>query len=207
MVDSLGMEGIIRISRSLPVAFANGSDVRAREDLALGSVFCGLVHDNCKLGTIYGIANALGGYGGARGAICASLFPTIFDATMQKTDRILKELKANPNPSAADTREITYLTRMLHRTAYVAQVLTGNEDATAFDICDYLRDMKETLQIPSLKEIYEFPVSVVTVGHVLSIILCDFCRMMSICAKLRREQPFFPAQRYGAIFIHCCVFC
>ena len=41
MVDSLGMEGIIRISRSLPVAFANGSDVRAREDLALGSVFCG----------------------------------------------------------------------------------------------------------------------------------------------------------------------
>ena len=152
------MEGLIRISRSLPVAVRDGADLRAREDLALGSVFCGLVHDNCRLGTVYGIASALGGYGGARSALCASVFPRIFIATMNKSEKILKELQEKPEPTPAETREISYLSRMLYRTASLAQVLTGSKTASVTDMGNYLCDLKEKLNIPTLNEIYDFKV-------------------------------------------------
>lgn len=179
LVDSLCMEGIVRISRALPVAVKNGGDIRAREDLALGSVFCGLVHDNCKLGTVYGIANALGGFGGARSAICASLFPTIFLVTMHKSEKILNELQAKTNATVADIREISYLSRMLFRTTAVAQILIGSETATVREMGKYLCDMKTLLNIPTLDEICKFEVNTKGCLRFLDLKKFSYFRMIS----------------------------
>jgi len=74
LTDALCREGIVRGARSLVQAVQKGSDLSAREDLCLTSLFGGLALANAKLGAVHGFAAPLGGLLHApHGALCAAL--------------------------------------------------------------------------------------------------------------------------------------
>jgi alcohol dehydrogenase class IV len=78
MTDAFCREGIPRVIRSLPVAYRAGSNARAREDMALGSLMGGLALGNAGLGAVHGFAGVIGGmFPAPHGAVCAALLPHV----------------------------------------------------------------------------------------------------------------------------------
>lgn len=88
IVDSFCVEGIIRISRSIRSSVSDGSNLLAREDMAVGSMLSGLSLANSKLGIVHGIASVLGGgindTAPSHGALCATLLPHVFIKNIEK---------------------------------------------------------------------------------------------------------------------------
>jgi len=89
LVDALCREGLARVFRGLPRAYAaatrgDGSDLEAREDMALASLLGGLALANAGLGAVHGLAGPLGGLTGApHGALCAALLPHVVAANLE----------------------------------------------------------------------------------------------------------------------------
>lgn len=84
LTDGFCLEGLVRVARSLPVAYADGANAAAREDMALGSLLSGLALANGGLGAVHGLAAPLGGLLGApHGMICAALLPAVLRANCQ----------------------------------------------------------------------------------------------------------------------------
>jgi len=78
MTDGLCVEGLRRAARSLRIAFSNGKDTDAREDMAVASLFGGLALANAGLGAVHGFAGPIGGsFSAPHGAICAALLPHV----------------------------------------------------------------------------------------------------------------------------------
>ncbi|MDR1078734.1 MAG: iron-containing alcohol dehydrogenase, partial [Propionibacteriaceae bacterium] len=78
LTDGFARTGIARAGRSLRRAYADGSDLAARTDLALTSLLSGLCLANAKLGAAHGIAAPAGGLLGApHGAITAAVMPAV----------------------------------------------------------------------------------------------------------------------------------
>jgi len=133
LTDSLCREAIPRVARALPRAFRNGADSRAREDLALGSLFSGLALANARLGAVHGLAGTLGGmFPAPHGAVCARLLPLVFEANAQAL--------RSRNP----------LSPVLDRLAETARLLTGKASATPGDAVSRLQSLCSDLCIPSL---------------------------------------------------------
>jgi alcohol dehydrogenase class IV len=134
VTDAFCLDGMRRAARSLPVAFRNGCDKAAREDMALASLFGGLALANAGLGAVHGFAGPLGGmFPAPHGALCAALLPHVMDTNI----RALR--KRDPlNPS-------------LSRYATVAGLLTGRDGATADDGVDWVSELVASLQIPHLR--------------------------------------------------------
>ena len=90
--DALARDGILRASRSLRAVVADGTNIEAREDLAIACVFGGMALANAKLGAVHGFAAVLGGMfdRAPHGAICASLLPATFRANVVKLEAIAK---------------------------------------------------------------------------------------------------------------------
>ena len=87
LTDGVCREGLTRVARSLSRAYRDGSDVAAREDMALGALFSGIALANAKLGAVHGFASVLGGATGhAHGAICARLLPFVMEANIRAVD-------------------------------------------------------------------------------------------------------------------------
>ena len=61
MTDAICREGMRRAARSLRRAYENGSDVAAREDMSVTSLFGGLALANAGLGAVHGFAAPIGG--------------------------------------------------------------------------------------------------------------------------------------------------
>ncbi|MDO8952300.1 MAG: iron-containing alcohol dehydrogenase, partial [Draconibacterium sp.] len=77
-IDMLCREGMKRISSSLEVAFKDGSNQEARENMAMASMLGGMALANVKLGAVHGFAGPLGGmYPIPHGAVCACLLPAV----------------------------------------------------------------------------------------------------------------------------------
>jgi alcohol dehydrogenase class IV len=134
VTDALCREGIIRAARSLRAAFDDGRDQRAREDMALASLFGGLALANAGLGAVHGLAGPIGGILPApHGAVCAALLPHVMDAN-------LAALRQRQPDSEA-----------LRRYEIIARLLTGHETAAAADGVDWLRTLVAHLQIPPLR--------------------------------------------------------
>jgi alcohol dehydrogenase class IV len=133
MTDGLCVEGISRASRSLPVAFADGKNKSAREDMALASLFGGLALANAGLGAVHGFAGPVGGmFSAPHGAICAALLPHVMAANI----RALRHRAAGGEA--------------LRRYGEVARLITGNAGATADDGVDWVLKLVADLQIPRL---------------------------------------------------------
>lgn len=83
MTDGFCREGLPRAVRSLRRAFENGVDIKAREDMALASLFGGLALANAGLGAVHGFAGPLGGmFDAPHGMVCAALLPHVMKANL-----------------------------------------------------------------------------------------------------------------------------
>lgn len=83
LTDGFARTGLAAAGRSLRQAYADGSDVDARNDMSLCSLLGGMALANAKLGAVHGIAGVVGGMTGAsHGAICAALLPSVVTVTV-----------------------------------------------------------------------------------------------------------------------------
>ena len=131
--DGVCREGLTRAARSLEVAYRDGSDLAAREDMALCSLFGGVALANAKLGAVHGVAGVVGGMVDApHGAVCAALLAPVVEANV-------RALRGRDPDSPA-----------LDRYTTVARLLTGRDDATVEDGVAWLRDTVAALQVPAL---------------------------------------------------------
>jgi len=131
MTDALCREGIARSTRSLRVAFKNGGDVDAREDLALASLLSGMA--NARLGAVHALAGPLGGrFPVPHGTACARLLPE----TLAVNARAL--LQRAPNSPA------------LHRLKELGRLLTASDKAGAEEVVDWVRTLVADLQVQPL---------------------------------------------------------
>ncbi len=77
LTDALCRDAIPRSLKAL-VRLAEGEDPRARDDIALASLFGGVALANAGLGAVHGLAGVLGGQLGApHGELCATLLPEV----------------------------------------------------------------------------------------------------------------------------------
>jgi len=133
LTDAICREGIPRAARSLKRACEHGNDTRAREDMSLASLFGGLALSNAKLGAVHGIAGPLGGMvPSPHGSICARLLPPVMETNIAALNERLPESPA------------------LKRYEEIARILTGDEKASAMEGVAWVRDLCETLRVPSL---------------------------------------------------------
>jgi alcohol dehydrogenase class IV len=133
MTDGLCVEGIRRAARSLRVAFADGKNKPAREDMAVASLFGGLALANAGLGAVHGFAGPIGGsFPAPHGAICAVLLPHVMSAN-------IRTLRQRAPDSEA-----------LRRYDQVARLLAGGVPATADTGVEWIRQLVADLQIPRL---------------------------------------------------------
>jgi alcohol dehydrogenase class IV len=133
MTDALCVEGIRRAARSLRVAFEDGRQPAAREDMAVASLFGGLALANAGLGAVHGFAGPIGGmFPAPHGAVCAALLPSVMEAN-------LRALRQRQPGSEA-----------LRRYDEVARLVTGNSSARAEDGVECARRLVADLRIPGL---------------------------------------------------------
>jgi len=135
MTDALCREGMLRAARSLRVAYADGSNSSAREDMALASLFSGIALSNAKLGAVHGFAAPLGGeFKAPHGAVCAAMLPPVMEVNV----KTLRE-HAPESPS-------------LEAYAETAVILTGDVNATPEDGIKWIRELCTEMRIPTLKD-------------------------------------------------------
>jgi alcohol dehydrogenase class IV len=133
VTDGLCRDGVARAARSLRKACEDGTDIDAREDMSLASLFGGLALANAGLGAVHGLAGPLGGELGApHGALCARLLPHVMSAN---TAALRSRLPESP---------------ALERLAEVARLLTGRPDASPEDGAAWVAELCQTLSIPGL---------------------------------------------------------
>jgi alcohol dehydrogenase class IV len=133
VVDGFCREGLRRVGGALRRAFADGSDLDAREEMALVSLLGGLALANARLGAVHGLAGPLGGRLEApHGALCARLLPHVVRTN-------LAALRARAPRAAA-----------LGRYAEAARLLTGDPASTADDAVSWLETLVAELRIPPL---------------------------------------------------------
>jgi alcohol dehydrogenase class IV len=133
MTDSLCVEGLRRVARSLRIAVENGRSAAARDDMALASLFGGLALANAGLGAVHGLAGPIGGaFSAPHGAVCAALLP-------HATAINLSALHQRSAQSAS-----------LARYADIARIVTGRPAAGVDDLAPYLQSLVTALGIPPL---------------------------------------------------------
>ena len=133
LTDAICREGIVHAARSLRRAYENGADREAREGMSLASLFGGMALANAALGAVHGFAGPLGGMLHApHGALCACLLPLVMEV----------------NIKALQTRQPDHLA--LGRYTEIAQILTGEKDATAQDGVKWAAELVRLLKIPRL---------------------------------------------------------
>jgi len=133
MTDALCVEGIRRVTSSFRRAFENSTDSKARENMALASLFGGIALSNSGLGAVHGFAGPIGGmFPAPHGEICAALLPHVMEANL----RALRE---------RDQKSYAF-----NRYYYVARLLTGNDHATADAGIDWVRELVSDFKIPRL---------------------------------------------------------
>lgn len=140
--DALCREAILRASRSLRSAVADGQDVEAREDLCVASVMGGIALANAKLGAVHGYAAVLGGMFevAPHGAICACLTPHVFAANAEK----LQAAAALGDAGSTQARA------RLDRFEEVARIVTGSSAAGWRDGVAWLEALVRDTRVPSL---------------------------------------------------------
>lgn len=135
MTDALCLDGLRRAARSLRLAFNDGQNKSAREDMALASLFGGLGLANAGLGAVHGFAGPIGGMfpTAPHGAICGALLPYVMSANI----RALRQRESRSH--------------ILERYDRIAQICTGDEHATADAGVDWVRQIVDELHIPRLR--------------------------------------------------------
>lgn len=133
MTDAICREGMHSAARSLRRAYENGTDKEARQGMSIASLFGGLALANAALGAAHGFAGPLGGMlHTPHGVLCARFLPLVMEANIKAL-----ESRQPAHPALARYREI-------------AHILTGNQDATAYDGAAWTSELVNDLNIPRL---------------------------------------------------------
>jgi alcohol dehydrogenase class IV len=133
LTDALCREGIMRVARSLRMAYEDGRDAAAREDMALASLFGGLALANAGLGVVHGFAGPVGGtFHAPHGAVCAAFLPHVMAVNA-------RALRARQPGSAT-----------LARYDEIARILTGQAAALAEDGIAWVTSLAAALNVPTL---------------------------------------------------------
>jgi alcohol dehydrogenase class IV len=133
MTDGLCVEGMRRAARSLRVAFEDGRNKAAREDMAVASLFGGMALANAGLGAVHGFAGAIGGmFNAPHGAICAALLPHVMEVNL----RALRQREPHSDS--------------LRRYEEVGRLLAGQAAASADDGVAWVRQLVGDFGIPPL---------------------------------------------------------
>jgi alcohol dehydrogenase class IV len=131
--DGVCREGLTRAARSLARAYRDGSDIAAREDMALAALFGGIALANARLGAVHGFASVLGGTTGhPHGAICARLLPFVMEANIRAVEE-----RGDPT--------------IIERYIEIARALTGDPEADAWRGVSWVRGLCEEMKIPPLR--------------------------------------------------------
>lgn len=134
LVDPYCLDGIRRIAGALRRAYHDGTDLDARHDMSLASLFGGLALANAGLGVVHGFAAPLGGQWTApHGALCAAILPHGMAANIAALRQ-----RAPGHPA-------------LERYTAVARLLTGRKEAMAEDGIEWVRTLCQELNVPPLR--------------------------------------------------------
>lgn len=133
LTDNFCLDGIRRVSTSLPRAFSRGTDEAARTGMSYASLLGGLALANAGLGVVHGFAAPIGGmFDAPHGAVCAALLPSGMRAN-------IAALRAR-DPRA----------RALARYEEIARILTGDPTAAPEDGAEWVHLLIRQLAIPPL---------------------------------------------------------
>jgi alcohol dehydrogenase class IV len=133
LTDGLAAEGLRRAAAGLRVAYADGTDLGARTEMAACSLLGGIALANAKLGAVHGLAGVVGGTADVpHGVACAALLVPVVEANVAA-------LLAGPAGHPA-----------LDRYARVARLLTGQAGASVEDGLAWIRETLALLEIPGL---------------------------------------------------------
>jgi alcohol dehydrogenase class IV len=133
LTDAICREGIRYATRSLRRAYENSDNKEAREGMSIASLFGGLALANAALGAAHGFAGPLGGMLHApHGVLCARFLPLVMEA----------------NINAMETRQPEH--PALGRYVEIAQIVTGDKDATPRDGTRWVSELVNELKIPRL---------------------------------------------------------
>lgn len=132
--DGVCREGLARAARSLARAYRDGSDLRAREDMAIAALFGGIALANARLGAVHGFAGVLGGATGqAHGALCARLLPFVMEAN-------LRAIGERGDPA------------IMQRYTEIARILTGDPSTDAWGGVAWVHERCAEMTIPTLRD-------------------------------------------------------
>lgn len=130
MTDALCREGMTRAARSLRIAYEEGTNASAREDMSIASLLGGMALANAGLGAVHGFAAPIGGmFNAPHGAVCARLLPLVWQANIHALQR-----RDSQNP-------------VLRRYEEAAKILTGNVHASLQDGATWLMNLCSALHI------------------------------------------------------------
>ena len=133
LTDGLAREGLLRAAAGLRAAYADGSDLAARENMAMCALLGGIALANAKLGAVHGLAGVIGGMADVpHGFACAALLAPVIEANV-------RALRDRTSSSAA-----------LDRYAEAAGLLTGQAGASIDDGLAWIRQTLGLLAVPGL---------------------------------------------------------
>jgi alcohol dehydrogenase class IV len=133
LTDGLAREGLRRAGTGLRAAYADGSDLGAREDMATCSLLGGMALANAKLGAVHGLAGVIGGTADVpHGLACAALLVPVIEANV-------RALQAQETGQA-----------VIERYAEAAGLLTGKPGASVADGLAWIRETLVLFAVPGL---------------------------------------------------------
>ena len=133
LTDGLAREGLRRAAAGLRAAYADGSDLGARADMAMCSLLGGIALANAKLGAVHGLAGVIGGTADVpHGVACAALLAPVIEANVEA-------LRSGPSGGPA-----------LDRYTEAARLVTGNPAASIEDGLAWVRETVTLLAVPGL---------------------------------------------------------
>jgi alcohol dehydrogenase class IV len=173
LTDGIAIQGIKAASRSLLTAYREGTNRKAREDMAFASLCGGLALANSGLGVVHGFAGVIGGMCEApHGEICASLLA----AGTKYNIKTLKDLPGNEE--------------ILKRYLAVSQWLTGNTGASHEEGIDWLKELTKELSIKGLQNI---GVSEADFGQIIE--------MASVSSSMQKNPVFLSRETLQLILV------
>ena len=136
MTDALALAGIPLAAINLPVAFADGGNLEAREAMSLAALMSGMTLTNAGLGAVHGFAAPIGAnFPIPHGVVCAALLPHVVHANIHA-------MRSQAGVEASTG---------LDRYAAIGRIFGGTGEP--LDTCvSFIFDLKRQLKIPPLKE-------------------------------------------------------
>jgi len=137
VTDALALLGIQKAINSLLIAYEDGNNLRAREDMALAALMSGICLANAGLGAVHGFASPLGGLLPIpHGVVCAALLAGVVEQN-------ILSLKT----SKMDLQTLVKYGKMGE--LVIKKPIKNREDDYQI-IIDYLKTLTQKLHIPSL---------------------------------------------------------